>query len=90
MNLSKLATLANLSLSADEAKKLENQFQVTLEFIDHLKEIDTAEIKETSHVTGKTNQFQEDEITTGLTQAQALQNAPKTDKDFFVSKIKWE
>ena len=90
MNISKLATLANLSLSADEAKKLENQFQVTLEFVDHLKEIDTAEIKETSHVTGKTNQFREDEITTGLTQAQALQNAPKTDKDFFVSKIKWE
>lgn len=90
MNISKLAILANLPVSDDEAKNLDNQFQLTVDFINHLKEIKTNGVTETSQVTGKTNQFREDEITAGLTQDQALQNAPRTNKGFFVSKIKWE
>lgn len=90
MNISKLATLANLPLSKDEAKNLDDQFTQTVDFIDHLKELNTKGVTETSQVTGKINQFRNDEIVPGLTQGQALQNATKTHGGFFVSKITWE
>lgn len=91
MNTSKLATLANLPIPSDQLNKFDSQLSETVKFIDHLSEVDSKNIPATSQVTGKVNAFRDDKITPGLTQKQALQNASKTNKGYFVvEKVVWE
>lgn len=86
INIDHLAKLANLPLSASEAKELESQLQETLSVVDQLNQVDTKNTKPTSQVTGLENVFRPDLIdsTRILTQEQALQNAPNTHQGYFV------
>ena len=90
MDTQHIAKLANLPLTADEAQKLRKELEETIEFVNHLSEVNTKGVQPTSQVTGKTNEFREDTITPGLSQEEALKNAPKTHNGYFVSKVTWE
>jgi len=85
-----VAKLANLPLSEVEIEKFQGQLDETINYINDLKEIDTKNIPVASQVTGKTNEFRDDEITPGLSQEDALKNADNTHNGFFMSKITWE
>lgn len=86
IDVSHIAKLANLPLSDEEKKKFEKQLAETLTYIKNLREVDTKKVKETPQVTGLENVLREDVAKPSLTQDQALQNAHKTEKGFFVVK----
>ena len=81
-----LAKLAQMPVSKEEEKTLEKGFVQTLEVIDQLSELDTSKVKPTSQVTGLTNVLREDKVDKErmLTQKQALSNAKKTYKGYFM------
>lgn len=83
-----IAKLANLPLTDEEIKKYDAQLSETLNYVDDLNELDTKNIVPTPQVTGKENEFREDEIKPCLTQQEALKNA-KSHNGFFVAKISW-
>lgn len=83
LDVTHTAKLANLPLKDNEIKKFEKQLAETLTYIENLQEIDTKNIKPTSHVTGLENVTREDIATPSLTQKQALSNTKKTHKGFF-------
>jgi aspartyl-tRNA(Asn)/glutamyl-tRNA(Gln) amidotransferase subunit C len=73
-----IAKLANLPLSDEEIKKFDKQLAETLKYVENLAEIDTKNLKPTSHVTGLENVTRDDVAQPSLTQKQALSNAKKT------------
>ena len=83
LDVKHIAKLANLPISEQEEKKLETQLNETLTYIDILKEIDTAKVKPTDHVTGLENITRDDIPQESLSQKQALSNAKKTHEGFF-------
>lgn len=85
-----IADLANLPLTPEETFKFKKQLAETLDYINHLREIETKNVNATSQVTGKVNEFREDKIVPSLSQEEALRNAPQKHKGFFVAKIIWE
>ena len=80
------AKLANLTISAEVKNQLTKEFNETLAYVDQIQEIDTSEVGETNQVTGMTNVFREDLIDSKhcLTQEQALKNARRKYKGYFV------
>ncbi|MBI3955918.1 Asp-tRNA(Asn)/Glu-tRNA(Gln) amidotransferase subunit GatC [Candidatus Gottesmanbacteria bacterium] len=84
-----VAKLSNLLLSDPELELLGKELSETIEFIDHLSEINTDDTPPTSQVGGKTNEFREDHVLPGLSQKEALKNAKRTHNGYFVSKIQW-
>jgi aspartyl-tRNA(Asn)/glutamyl-tRNA(Gln) amidotransferase subunit C len=81
-----LAKLSALSVSEDQAKKLESQFADTLEVVNKLADIDTGTVIPTSQVTGQINRFREDLIDPAriLSHKEALSNAHHTFQGFFL------
>lgn len=61
-----IAKLANLTLSESMAEKLMGQLSEVIEYINHLKKVETDNIEPTSQVTGLENVFREDEETPSL------------------------
>lgn len=84
-----IAKLANLSLADGEVLLYQKQLSETLDYINHLNEIDTSKIEPTYQVNGKTNELREDVVAPGLSQEEALANAPKVHNGYFVSKVTW-
>lgn len=81
-----LAQLANLELSDQELEKLSPQFSSILDLVSKIKKLNTANVPETSQVTGLENVLREDVVDESriLTQAEALSNAKNTQNGYFV------
>ncbi|HEX7042346.1 MAG TPA: Asp-tRNA(Asn)/Glu-tRNA(Gln) amidotransferase subunit GatC [Patescibacteria group bacterium] len=84
ININHIAKLANIPLGDSEKEKLEKQLEETLKHVERLNEIDTSKVEGTNEVTGLKNVWREDEVTPSLFQAEALMNAKKVHKGFFV------
>jgi aspartyl-tRNA(Asn)/glutamyl-tRNA(Gln) amidotransferase subunit C len=82
-DISRVAKLANLTLSEEEKEKLEKQLEETVTYVNRLEEVDTKNVEPTSQVTGLENITREDEIKPSLTQDEALQNSKSTQNGFF-------
>ncbi len=83
INITKVAELANISLTDDEKKKFESQLESTLEYIEQLNEVDTKNLTPTSQVTGLENVLREDIAKESLTQEQALSNTTSKQNGLF-------
>lgn len=83
MNVSHVAKLANLSLTAEETKKFEKQLSDVLQYIDKLNEVDTTNVEPTSQVTGLENVLREDIASPSLSQKEALSNTKAQENGFF-------
>lgn len=83
MNVSHVAKLANLSLTAEETKKFEKQLSDVLQYIDKLNEVDTKNVEPTSQVTGLENVLREDIASPSLSQKEALSNTKAKENGFF-------
>ena len=85
-DIDKIARLANIPVTVDQAKELTEQVGVTVEYVSHLASLSTDGVVETSQVTGLENVLREDEIDTTrmFTQEEALANAKRTYNGFFV------
>jgi aspartyl/glutamyl-tRNA(Asn/Gln) amidotransferase C subunit len=86
VDVSHLANLSSLTVSDGLAVKLATQFLDTLKVVKQLEELNTQNVTPTSQVTNKVNHFRSDEVDFQrlLSQAEAISNAKKTYKGFFV------
>ncbi|MBD1370762.1 Asp-tRNA(Asn)/Glu-tRNA(Gln) amidotransferase subunit GatC [Hazenella sp. IB182357] len=78
----KVAALARLKLSEQEAIQYTNQLNDILQFAEKLNELDTTDVKPTSHVIPVSNVMRTDEVKTSLSQERALFNAPDQQDGF--------
>lgn len=83
INVKHVSKLANLHLTSDEEKKFESQLEETIDYVEGLNEVNTANIQPTSQVTGLENVTREDVIKPSLSQEEALSNAKSTYNGFF-------
>lgn len=79
----RVAALARLAVSPDEAKALTEQLDKILEYMEKLNQIDTAVVEPLAHVVDIVNAFREDYITSSPSTEALLNNAPATEKNFF-------
>ncbi|MBI4036649.1 Asp-tRNA(Asn)/Glu-tRNA(Gln) amidotransferase subunit GatC [Candidatus Daviesbacteria bacterium] len=85
--------LANLTLSSDEEEKYSKQLSQILDYMEKLNEVDpdkigvdTLNIEPAFNVTGVSNVMREDITEAGLSQEEALSNAPNKKNGLFVTK----
>jgi aspartyl-tRNA(Asn)/glutamyl-tRNA(Gln) amidotransferase subunit C len=85
-DVSHIAKLANIPVTAAEEEKLAADFNTTIGVVDDLFNVDVNGVDPTSQVTGLENILREDEIDVErqFTQEQALLNAKRTHNGFFV------
>lgn len=80
----KVAHLARLELAEDEKETMIADMNKILGFMDKLSEINTSGIEPLVYMTNEINTVREDVIKQEITHEEALLNAPKHDKDYFL------
>lgn len=81
--ISRLEKLARLRLDAPERDKLATDLTRILDMVDKLQTLDTQGVEPLVYLSEVDNVFRGDEVKSQLSQAEALQNAPKHDGQFF-------
>ena len=91
-NIKHVALLAKLPLKKSEISKFKSQLGKILDYVDKISEMKTQDIPETSQVTGIINRFRKDKVEKEriLTQREALSDAKKTYRGYFVVKSVFE
>ena len=79
-----VARLARLALDADEQRRLTEQLNAILTYMEQLNEVPTEDVEPTAHVFDLVNVYRADEPRRTLTADAALSNAPETEQRFFV------
>ncbi|MBU1091149.1 MAG: Asp-tRNA(Asn)/Glu-tRNA(Gln) amidotransferase subunit GatC [Candidatus Omnitrophica bacterium] len=79
-----VAHLARMELQPKELEKLSGQLMEILAFIDQLQKVDIKDIKPTSHILPLSNVLREDKLRQSLSSEEALKNAPRKHRNFFV------
>ena len=75
------ADLARIALTDPEIERFTGQISVVLDAVDRLKEVDTSTVPPTASALPIHNVERDDEPRPGLTNEQALANAPKGGRD---------
>ncbi|KAF0174238.1 MAG: aspartyl-tRNA(Asn)/glutamyl-tRNA (Gln) amidotransferase subunit C [Limisphaerales bacterium] len=83
-NIKYVAHLARLKLTPEEEQQLGAQLGNILGYIEKLKEVDVAGVEPTAHAFPMVNVFRADEVRPGLSNDDALRNAPKRASGLFV------
>ena len=84
LDINYVARLARLSLSPEEQQTLGAQLANILGYIAKLKEVNVEGIEPLSHAVPLTNVTRPDEVTSSLTNEEALRNAPAKAGGLFV------
>lgn len=79
-----LESLARITLSDDEEKKVGNELQDILTYIDMLNELDTEGVEAMSHCFPVTNVMREDVVAGSMTADEIVANAPESQDGCFV------
>ncbi len=79
-----LESLARITLTEEEEKKVGAQLQDILTYIDMLNELDTEGIEAMSHSFPITNVLREDEVKPSMTPQEITANAPESSDGAFV------
>ena len=87
-DVDKISKLAKLEFSEAEKKKLQDELNKILEYIDQLNELDLENVEPLENINDSENVLRKDEAVTWLTTEEALMNAPaRTGKFFKVPKV---
>ena len=78
-----VATLARIELDEEEKDLYSEQMSTILAFFDRLKEVDTENVRPTSHVVDLVNAYRSDEVRPGPGVEEVLANAPERAQRFF-------
>jgi aspartyl-tRNA(Asn)/glutamyl-tRNA(Gln) amidotransferase subunit C len=78
-----VADLARIGLTDAEVERFTAQLSVVLDAVGKLREVDTEAISPTASVLPLENVTREDEVRPGLTNEEAMRNAPARDGDLF-------
>ena len=79
-----VANLARLNLNRQELVKMTEQLDNLLSYVAKLDELDTKDIKPTTHAFSISNAFRDDTVQDSLTQKEALANCPKQNGECFI------
>ena len=79
-----LEKLARITLSEDEEKKVGNELQDILTYIDMLNELDPDGVEAMSHCFPVTNVMREDEVAPSMSPDEIVANAPESQDGYFV------
>ena len=79
-----LEILARITLTEDEEKKVGNELQDILTYIDMLNELDTDGVEAMSHCFPVTNVMREDEVQPSMSADEIVANAPESQDGCFV------
>ncbi|RUM48886.1 MAG: Asp-tRNA(Asn)/Glu-tRNA(Gln) amidotransferase GatCAB subunit C [Hydrogenothermus sp.] len=80
----KVAKLARIELSEEEIEIFSKQLPQILDFIEKLNELDTSEVSPFYEIIDANAPLREDTPKEGLTNEEALENAPQKANGFFV------
>lgn len=76
-DVEKVALLSRLVLSPEELDSLTTELASIVEYVDHLAEVDTADVAPMAHAVEMHNITKHDQVAPSLPREQALANAPK-------------
>lgn len=79
-----LESLARITLSEDEEKKVGKELQDILTYIDTLNELDTTGVEAMSHSFPITNVLRKDEVKPSMSPDEIVANAPESQDGAFV------
>lgn len=79
----KVANLAKLEVSNEEAGTFATQLDKIIEMVEKLNELDTQNVEPTSHAIDVSNVLREDVAKPGLKREKVLRNAPDTQDGMF-------
>lgn len=79
----KVAGLSKLEFKGEEKEAIKKDMERILDFMDLLNEVDTEGVEPLKYVTEGMLNLRKDEAHTDITKAQALENAPSKDSDYF-------
>ncbi|WP_184541650.1 Asp-tRNA(Asn)/Glu-tRNA(Gln) amidotransferase subunit GatC [Mucilaginibacter sp. FT3.2] len=80
----KVAHLARLELSETEKQNMIQDMSKILDFMAKLNELDTTGVEPLVYMTDGANVLRDDVVKQQVTHQEALENAPKHDKDYFL------
>ncbi len=80
----RVARLARIKITPEEAKSLEGELSGILEWVKQLDEVDTKNVEPMTRVVPISLKKREDKVTDGEIADQVTQNAPETTDHFFV------
>lgn len=83
--ISRLEKLSRLQLGEAEREKLAGDLQRILDMVDTLKSLDTSHVEPLVYLSETENVLREDQVGKQLTTAEALQNAPEQNGQFFMT-----
>lgn len=84
----KIYRLSNLSLDGKDVKDLSNKFNIVLDFIEDIFDVDTEGVELTESVNSEYAVFREDEAKSSITRDEALSNAANTEFGYF--RLDWD
>jgi aspartyl-tRNA(Asn)/glutamyl-tRNA(Gln) amidotransferase subunit C len=79
-----VAHLARLNLSPEELEKMTGQMDNLLSYVAKLDELDTKDIKPTTHAFSIANAFREDTVQNSLPREEALANCSRRNDEYFI------
>lgn len=78
-----VAKLARLELTEEEVEKFASQLSQILDHAQKIQELDLEGLEPLAHAVDRKNVFRKDEVKEGLSQEEALSNAPEREGNFF-------
>jgi aspartyl-tRNA(Asn)/glutamyl-tRNA(Gln) amidotransferase subunit C len=81
--IEKLSALSKLKFSEKETNLISEDLSKMLDFINKLKEVDTADVEPLIHMNEEINNWREDQLDQMLGQSKALENSPVKDGTYF-------
>lgn len=79
----RVAKLARIAVTDDEAKHLESELNTILGFVEQLDEVDVSNVEPMVSVVAMDMKKRIDEVTDGNKAADIVANAPASDENFF-------
>lgn len=80
----RIARLARIKITADEAKSLEGELSGILNWVEQLGEIDTSGVEPMTRVVAQKLKMREDKVVDGDIADDIVKNAPVVDDHYFV------
>jgi aspartyl-tRNA(Asn)/glutamyl-tRNA(Gln) amidotransferase subunit C len=80
----RVATLARIAVSAEDAQRMTGELNTILGFVEQLNEVDVSGVEPMTSVTHMEMKKRQDGVTDGDRAADIVANAPATDENFFL------
>lgn len=82
-HLDKIANLARLELSEQDAEKMMQDMTTIIDWMEKLNEVNTDGVQPLTSMSHEVNMLREDEVKNQLDHQSVLKNAPQKDLDYF-------